>query len=100
MPHDYTVLEVLTCEQNLFASFRRGAYTVTYGESATGPYSYDWSCNCPSFKYRHRCRHIEEAKQLRCTWGAEAFCGSRPIPNPDGSCPQCGGPTRPIRVAV
>lgn len=79
-----------------------GTYKVKWGPDYSGRYAYGWSCTCPAFKFSkaRTCKHIEAAKSERCGWGHEAYCGSFSEPNPDGSCPKCGGPTEVVKVGV
>ena len=59
-----------------------------------------WSCNCPSYKWRGTaCKHIHRAEKDRCGYGWEAAAGS-PLEFPDKTCPECGGPTTVVEVAV
>lgn len=87
------------CEQNEYANIKVGDYIVTYraGEltSAEG-----WHCTCKGFMYRHKCKHIEKAKELKCDHGWEAAIGSPATDWVDDKCPKCGGPTSVLRVGV
>jgi len=74
-------------------------YTVSFGESVSGRYSHDWTCDCASFQFgRNRgrtCKHIESVKPTRCNWNADfGDCGSH------DACPQCGGDVKVLRIAV
>ena len=87
-----------TCSSNVNWSMRVGDHTVKYGPSY-GDYAYNYHCDCKSFKFRKKCSHIETAKDHRCGWGIEAFCGDFTVSN-DGLCPSCGKETQVIKVAV
>ena len=56
------------------------------------------SCTCRSFKYRKSgwCKHLGELDRQVCSY-FEQVDGP---PEADGVCPQCGGPTEFVRVAV
>jgi len=102
---DLMIEHIRTCAKNLFFTIKIAGsngkeYEVTYGEMF-GLYHYDWSCTCPAFKFNQGdCKHIKSAKELKCNWGSEAFMGSHTEANPDGTCPECGGETKVIRVGV
>ena len=61
-----------------------GNYIVTHGRS-NGQFQYDWSCTCQGFKFRHKCKHIEEAKKHYCGWD-EFIDGGEPV---NKLCPKC-----------
>lgn len=50
----------------------------------------DASCDCPSFKYRKNCKHINEAENKSCSW-IDNF--SDIVQTEDGLCPKCGHET-------
>lgn len=98
---DLTVETRVVCAQNVrwerVVPGSKGDHTVTYGRDYDHrrQYDYDYACTCESFKFRRKCRHIEQVKSERCTWG-DALDISEYVE----TCPQCGGPTNVIRVAV
>jgi hypothetical protein len=76
----------------------RGAvYEVTFWEGGA-------SCTCPAYRFSRytthpfgkSCKHLAEAARQTCGWH-ELY--GQPI-EVDGTCPQCGAPTRYVRVAV
>jgi len=103
---DLTIEYIRTCKQNIYwETIIKGSkgddYTVTYCESRNGPSEMGWFCTCPHFTYRHKeCNHIKQAKLKKCDWNWEAFMGQHASPNPDGTCPKCGGETQVIKVGV
>ena len=103
---DLTIEHIRTCKKNLFfetkvQGSKGNVYTVTYCESPGGPYQYGWFCTCPHNTYRRKeCKHIKQVKATKCSWNWEAWMGNHAEANPDGTCPECGGETTAIRVAV
>jgi hypothetical protein len=76
-------------------------YKVRVGYSKGGPTKFAWSCDCPGFKFRHRCKHIETAKQDYCGWlqmigGGEIVRDKNNVPR----CPECGNIAIAQRHAV
>lgn len=74
------------------------------------------SCDCPAFKYfkgavyDRTCKHIEYVWKHACMWNCQWFEGNpnptlvpthinRPV-LPNSHCPNCGGPTVGVRIAV
>ena len=97
---DLTIEYIRICAANIHwtkqvAGSKGAKYEVDFREGV-------WSCSCPSFQYRKgECKHILQAKQEKCEWNVEAYCGSRAgEANPDGTCPICGGDTAVIKVGV
>lgn len=104
---DLTTEHFRTCAHNLFFETKitgssGKVYIVTYCETPSGPYQYGWFCECSDFTYRKNdnCKHIQQAKKLKCSWGWEAFMGTQLKTAEDNKCPECGGDTRVIRVGV
>ena len=84
------------CESAKQWTMTVGKYTVRFGYTPVGLYQYDFSCECKGFKYRKKCKHIEEAKKHHCGWNQ--FCdGDEPK---DGKCPKCSGPIFSQKVMV
>lgn len=63
-------------------------YTVSYGPVRGG--GVDYSCTCDAFKFRKKCKHIEQVKQSgkHCNWNQFVDGGDAE----NGCCPKCGGP--------
>jgi len=85
-----------------------GIYRCDFGPWNPGPYSVNWHCTCPAFRYskdHSHCKHIEKAEDRRCGHGSGAASGSPAtdwIRMPDKSlvCPKCAGPVVAVKVAV
>lgn len=79
-------------------------YTVRFGVTPHGPYEYDYSCTCDSFKFGRGkyCKHIEIVKKSdkHCNW-LQFVEGGQPIEK-DGhkACPKCGSEVHVRRWAV
>ncbi len=76
------------------------AYRVTFGFVEKGPFEHDWSCDCDAFKFRRKssvrtCKHVEQAKRLRCGWNETMELVSH-----HEACPQCSGPLKVMEFAV
>ncbi len=77
-------------------------YTVRVGYA--GPEhstKFAWSCDCQSFKFRHRCKHIEAAKKDYCGWH-EQIQGGEIIRDESNvaRCPECNNLAIAMRHAV
>jgi hypothetical protein len=98
---DFHYLDARVCAQVIAWRGVVGTHEVKWCKAPTShPYQMWMTCDCKGFKYRATCRHVIEAQAKRCNWGAGAFSGSPSTPNADGTCPECGGPTQSVRVAV
>jgi hypothetical protein len=104
---DLSIEYVRTCSSNLHWQKKYHSnsvvgllHTVSFGPVYGRRYSHDYSCDCSAGRRGLICWHIKQAAKDRCGWGVEAFSGSRPQPNPNNTCPQCGKPTEVIKVGV
>ena len=72
---------------------KKSKYKVVYGPSK-GQFQYDYTCNCPSFKFSggKRCKHIEEAIGKHCNWLQFIEGGEPVLVKDDKTCPKCGLP--------
>lgn len=89
------------------------SYTVVINGAESTP-----SCTCPAFKYGkgpvydRSCKHIDYVWKNACMWNCQWNDGNKKItlkPEqidyvagtiPDSHCPNCDGPTVPVRIAV
>jgi len=109
---DFDIVLAWTCASNLswetkVTGSKGDAYTVWWGRlpeakamdvGATN----GWQCECKAYKYRGHCKHIDSVKSQRCGWNAFLEPTCEPEKDQDGKpiCPECGGPVRPMKVAV
>lgn len=81
------------------------AYTVRwdrYSHKNRNEVEYDYSCDCPAYKFRPGyCKHIEAVKDEHCTW-QQMYDGGEPVENEDGElrCPKCGAEVTAMRYGV
>lgn len=85
-----------TCPSNMnwshtFVSATKREHRVSF--SSHGGYH----CTCEGYKYRKKCKHIDESHGLRCGWGADAFANEI---HDEKVCPECGEKTVPFYVGV
>lgn len=98
---DFHLLDARVCASVFAWSGQVGTHTVRWEAAPRDhPYAMRYACDCKGFQFRRACKHVEAARALRCAWGEDALVGSPSTPNPDGTCPKCGGPTVPVRVGV
>jgi hypothetical protein len=108
---DFTIETMQQCAKLEFEAFTvRGSkgqtYTVTFSANErTGPVE---ECTCPAFRYSGgrgftgvsghtgTCKHIAAMRPRHCDW--HELTGK--AIEQDGTCPECGGPTQYVRVAV
>jgi len=105
---DLTIEHYRWCQANEYwqedVEGSKGAvYTVTF-RPRQNIETDGWHCTCPGFQFRRACKHVAAAEKKKCDYGLSAAWGS---PEPDDSwvgeehcCPQCGGPSSIVRVAV
>lgn len=92
---DFTTHSFSYCKSVEDFKLSIGNYLVTHGRSG-GQFQYDWNCTCQGFKFRHKCKHIEEAKKQYCGWD-QFIDNGEPI---DKCCPNCGRDIGSRLVAV
>lgn len=101
---DFTYETYWLCETAQHWETVINGHRVAWEYQRSGPAQYDWTCDCRGFKYRHRCRHVEEAKPQRCGWH-QYLDGEEPETRTDGDarercCPWCHGGVTSERWAV
>jgi hypothetical protein len=67
---------------------------------------FDYDCECAGYKHRGTCKHITEARKLRCGWsqfidgGEPAFSLGYLDEPAQRSCPECCGEVYPTEWSV
>lgn len=56
-----------------------------------------YACTCEGFRYRKKCKHVNESHDLRCGWGEDAYAN---VIHEEDICPLCGEETVPFYVGV
>ncbi len=106
---DLTQQTAWTCASNLEWSARvasassLASYEVRWGPTPSGEAQYGWSCECPGWRIRKRCRHVTETEisGSRCCWNSELDPAVEPVIDGDRRhCPACDGPVEAVSVAV
>ena len=57
-------------------------------------------CTCKGFQFRKKCKHIDEIEHTRCTWHSMYSEPQTEEQEENHVCPECGGETVTVRVAV
>jgi hypothetical protein len=76
-----------------------GTHTVTFDRFShknRHRVQFDYSCTCKGYKFRGKCRHIEEAKNQHCCW-MQSLDGGKLI---NGKCPKCGAEVKSFRHRI
>lgn len=99
---DFTEETRIVCAQSRsFSAEIEGSkgdlYPVTFNEANPGEYQCNWHCTCLGFQHRKACRHVEQAKGLKCDAGEDAYAGGSGLGDVD-QCPKCGGPVTIIKI--
>ena len=62
---------------------------------------HDYFCNCKSFLFRKKCKHIDIAKKSHCKWDEEESCEKAVLKDDNNYyCPSCGNETIVVKYAV
>lgn len=68
-----------------------------------GAAQYEWQCECKSFKFRKRCKHIDRAKNSSdYCWWQQFIHGGEIVRDDNGvaRCPECNNIAIALRYAV
>ena len=79
-----------------------GTHKVWVGRANwPGAAQYEFQCDCKGFKFRHRCKHIEEAKKDYCGWHEQIEGGEiKRDENNIARCPKCNNLAIAMRYGV
>lgn len=109
-------------ETGLFCATNFGEYEISGSNGKVYHVSIDGAsgtfCDCPAYKYSKgevydkTCKHIQQVWKEACMWNVQWFEGNNPhellpasfnhstLSGNGYNCPNCGGPTVPVRIAV
>lgn len=64
----------------------------------------EWDCSCQGFRFKLKCKHIDQAMKEQCTWN-QFVHGGEPVIAENGTekiavCPECGRPCISVKMAV
>lgn len=81
-------------------------YTVTADFSERRMRNNEFYCSCPAYKYqkmgktKKMCKHIKKVKDQFCGWHSMWGKSQTEEEKKNNICPECGGKTETVQVAV
>ena len=95
---DFTIEIMQQCQS--LDPHQHPGWTVGGYRRSISPVTYEIECTCKGYQFRHKCKHAAEVERNRCTWHQNYGAAQTDEQAESMTCPECGGPTMYVKVAV